>query len=68
LSKAINELNPSKDIVVSKFVDGNLVKFLQPALEREGGEEPFTNDRFRNKCASVGDQAICVVPQRKSII
>jgi hypothetical protein len=55
LFNAINELSPSKDIVVSKFVDGNLVECLQPALEREGGEVPFTNDRFRHKCASVGD-------------
>jgi hypothetical protein len=62
------ELSPLKDVVVSKFVNGNLVEFLQPALEREGGEEQFTNDCFRHKCASVGGQAIRVVPQRKLII
>ena len=52
---AINELSPLKDIVVSKFVGGNLVEFPHPSLEREGGEELFANDRFRHKCASVGD-------------
>ncbi len=65
---AINELSPSKDIVVGKFVYGNFVELLHPALEREGGEEPFTDDRFGHKCASVGGQSICIVLQSKSII
>ena len=54
----IQELNLAKDIFVCKFVNGNFVEFPHAALEREGGEEPFT----------VRGQAIRVVPKSKSIL
>jgi hypothetical protein len=64
----INELSPTKDIVISKFVNGNFVEFPHAALEREDGLEPFSNDHIRHKCASINGQAICIVPQSKLII
>ncbi len=44
----IHELRPTKDLVVSKFVNGNFVEFLLAALEREGGMEQFSNDHSRH--------------------
>ncbi len=48
LSDRIHELVPTKDIFITKFVNGSFVEFPHAALEREDGKEPFTNYPFRH--------------------
>ena len=53
----IHILSPAKYIVISKFVSGYSVEFLQDSLKREGGSEPSRYDGLRDKGALVCSQA-----------
>jgi hypothetical protein len=64
----IHILSPAKYIVISKFVSGYSVEFLQASLKREGGSEPSRYDGLRDKGASVCSQASRIVLQSETIV